>query len=113
MTPHKDLLSNYVSITPNPINATNQLTFQAVGHGDLTIHIPNEGHTSNIMLQDVLYARNIGITLVSIGLIDEAGYSMTFQWGMCTICNDYSHIIGKIPRCNGLYCVRVALATLP
>ena len=65
MTPHKDLLSNYISITLKPINAANQLTFWAIGCGDLTIHIPNNGRTSNIMLWDVLYAPDIGVTLVS------------------------------------------------
>ena len=54
MTPHKNLLLNYVSIAPKPINAANQLTFQAIGRGDLTIHIPNIGQTSNIMLWDIL-----------------------------------------------------------
>src|SRR5882724_7744715 len=78
MTPHKDLLSNFISIAPKPINAANQLTFRAIGRGDLTIHVPNNGQTSNIMLQDVLYAPDIGVTLVSIGLIDKAGYSVTF-----------------------------------
>jgi len=49
MTPHKDLLSNYVSIMPNPINMANQITFQEIRCGDLTIHVPNNGHTSKIM----------------------------------------------------------------
>ena len=78
MTPHKDHLTNYVSIVSKPINSANQLTFRAIGRGDLTIHVPNNGQTSNIMLQDVLYAPDIGVTLVSIGLIDKAGYSVTF-----------------------------------
>jgi len=78
MTPHKDLLSNYVSIMPKLINATNQLTFQPIGCRDLTIHVPNNGQTSNIMLRDVLYALDIGVTLVSIGLIEQAGYSVMF-----------------------------------
>jgi len=44
----------------------------------------------------------IGITLVSIGLINEASYSVTFQGGMCTICNKHDCIIGA-PRHNTLY----------
>jgi len=112
MTPHKDLLSNYVSIVPKPINSTNQLTFQEIRHRDLTIHMPNNGHTSNIMLWDVLYALDISITLVSIGLIDEVSYSMTLQGGMCTICNKHNCIIGAIPRHDGLYCVDTTRATI-
>ena len=60
----------------------------------------------------VLYALDIGITLVSIGLINEASYSVTFQGRMCTICNKHDHIIRAIPRHNGLYCVDTTSITV-
>jgi len=64
------------------------------------------------MLQDVLYTPDIGITLVSIGFINEASYSMTFQGRTCTIHDKHGHIIRAIPRCDGLYCVDTTRITV-
>ena len=72
------------------------LTFWAIRHGDLTIH--------------VLYTLDISITLVSIGLIVEDSYSVTFQGGMCTIHDKHNHVIGAIPRHDGLYHVNTTRA---
>src|SRR5882724_2802453 len=70
MTPHKDAQVNYEVIAPKPINAANQQTFRAIRWGDLPICIPNGPGSTHITL-----------TLVSIGLIDEAGYTMSFTSG--------------------------------
>jgi Pol polyprotein, beta-barrel domain/GAG-pre-integrase domain len=105
MTPYRHLLSNYVSITLKPINTANKHTFQAVGCGDLKINVPMDKRKATIMLKNVLFAPEIGMTLISIGLVDRAGYTATFGNGACTICDKNKRIIRRIPSKDGLYCV--------
>ena len=56
-----------------------------------------------IRLRNVLYAPNMGCTLISISQIDQAGYSVAFQNGKCVIRNQRNQIMAQIPRSNGLY----------
>ena len=105
MTPHKGALLNYTPIAPKPISTANQLTFHTFGHGGLPIHLPNGNNFTNITLRDVLYTLDIALTLVSIGLIDKAGYTVTFKGSMCTIRDTASKFIGSFPKQDGLYCV--------
>src|SRR5882724_12389992 len=88
---------------PKPINAANQCTFHAIWRGDLPIHVPNGQSFSNITLQDVLYTPDITQTLISIGLIDNAGYMVTFTNGTCTIHDTAHKTIGLFPKREGLY----------
>jgi len=85
MTPYRQSLVNYATITPKPINAANQLTFRAIGRGDLPIRVFNGPSFSNITLRNVLYTPDIAQTLVSVGLIDDAGYTVTFTGVTCII----------------------------
>ena len=103
MTPYRHLLSNYTPIAPKPINAANKHVFQAVGCGDLKIGIPNDDGKTVITLRNVLYAPDIGMTLISIGLAARAGYTATFGHGSCTICDRTRKVIGRVPFKNGLY----------
>jgi len=76
--PLQAAMVNYITIMPKPINTVNQHTFHAIGWGNLPICMPNgKGFT----LQDVLHTSDIAPTLVSVGLIDEAGYTVTFKDG--------------------------------
>ena len=111
MTPHKGALLNYVPIAPKPISVANHLTFHAFGHSDLPIHLPNGNKYTNVMHQDVLYTLDIALTLVSIGLIDKASYTMTFKGSMCTIHDTAGKVIGSFPKWDGLYCVDTHLET--
>ena len=45
----------------------------------------------------------MAFTLVSISWLDDAGSSITFSKGMCTIKNPNSQTMATIPRANGLY----------
>jgi hypothetical protein len=45
----------------------------------------------------------MAFTFISIGRLDQANCSVTFQRGMCTIQNSDGCIMGTIPRANGLY----------
>ena len=103
MTPLQESLTNYRAIAPKAINATNQLTFNAIGHGDHLIQVPNECSNSKILLRDVLHTPDIAQTLISIRLISDAGYSVTFKDGACTIRDSNGAIVGKIPEWDGFY----------
>ena len=103
MTPYRHLLSNYTAISPKSINAANKHTFQAIGCGDLKISVPMDNEKASITLKNVLFAPDIGMTLISIGLVDRAGYSATFGNGVCTIRDKTKRIVGKIPFTDGLY----------
>jgi len=87
MTPLRDSLAEYRAINPKPISTTNQRTFNAIGHSNLMIKVPNGNTHSKILLWDILHTPDIAITLISIRLVSNAGYSVLFRDGMCTICN--------------------------
>ena len=78
MSSYHDHFTNFKSIVPKAITAADKHTFEAIGKGDLTIFIPNGSSTTHILLCDVLYVPKMGITLVSIGKLDVAGYAALF-----------------------------------
>ena len=49
------------------------------------------------------------LTLVSIGLINKAGYTVTFKGGMCTICDTANKVIGGFPKQDRLYYINTHL----
>ena len=49
----------------------------------------------NITLFDILHTLDIAFTLVSVGLIDEARYTVTFKGGTCIICDTAHMMVGK------------------
>jgi hypothetical protein len=79
MTPDRHRLINYRTIPPKPISAANQESFSAIGVGEMMIQAPNGTTATKIRLQNVLYAPNMGCTLISISQIDQARYSVSFQ----------------------------------
>jgi len=79
-------------------------TFYAIGTGDMWIEVPNGGASNPILLQDALHAPDIGLTVVSIGRIANAGNSISFEGQECKIQNQKGNIIARIPTSvNGLY----------
>jgi hypothetical protein len=70
----------------------------------LIIEVPNGVNISKLTLTEVLYSPTVGYTLVSIGHLDELGYSITFADGTCTIQDPKDDIVGQIPKSGrGLY----------
>jgi transposase InsO family protein len=104
MTPSRQHLINYVEIPRRGIQAADNKIFEAVGKGDMHISIPN-GHnqTTRILARDVLYAPNLGITLISVGRITQAGFALTFRKLECRISDQKERRIGIIPLIKGLY----------
>jgi hypothetical protein len=103
MTPDRHRLINYRTIPPKPISAANQESFSAIGVGEMMIQAPNGTTATKIRLRNVLYAPNMGCTLISISQIDQAGYSVSFQDGKCIVRNPKNKIVAQIPRSKGLY----------
>jgi len=73
------------------------------GIGDVLISIPNGCTTTTICLTSVLYTPSIGVTLVSVGCIDDAGYMCLFGNGCCEICSSDRELVGVIPKRQALY----------
>ncbi len=95
----------YQPITPQPISAADNRVFYAIGTGTLQIKVPNgPSPAMPILLRKALYAPDIGVTVVSIGRIAKAGYTVFFDGGTCKIQNKNAKVIGQIPVSqNGLY----------
>ena len=92
-------------IEARPITAANNKVFHAIGMGDLQIHMPNGATSSRILLKDTLYAPDLCLTVVSIGRIVKAGYTVQFAGSSCDIKRgENGPIIGRIPAStNGLF----------
>src|SRR6266850_166893 len=94
----------YRVITPHPITTADKHTFYAIGTGDMRIEVPNGGASNPILLQDALHAPDIGLTVVSISRIANAGNSISFEGQECKIQNQKGNIIARIPTStNELY----------
>ena len=85
ISPYRDAFSNISDIPPRSLRAANKQSFSAVGKGDMVIDVPNGSSISQLKLTEVLYSPEAGYTLVSIGYLDEAGFTTTFANGKCVI----------------------------
>jgi len=67
------------------------------------IEVPNGKSTSHILLQDVLYAPKMGLTLVSISRIASAGFTTIFFQQTMKIFGPRKGQLGCIDVHHGLY----------
>jgi hypothetical protein len=101
MSPHCKSFVTYQSINAHPILTANNEVFHTIGMGDLQITVPNGSNSTNVLLRDTLHAPDLALTVVSIGQIVKAGYSVNFCDGMCKIKrDDDDETIGVIPASN-------------
>ncbi len=105
ITPYCEELSNFIEIPPKVFCAANKENFSATGMGDMTIDVPNGvSDASQLQLTEVLYSPEVGYTLVSVGKLDDHGFSATFAGGKCTIHNPDGELVGEVPKVGkGLY----------
>jgi hypothetical protein len=111
MSPYRHLFLNFEPITPKSITAADKGTFTAIGRGDIKITVPNGTKSVEILLKKVLYAPKMGLTLVSISKIDDAGYAILFRNKKCKIFTLTKKLIGSIPVYRGVYLVTHRSAT--
>src|SRR5271155_1901746 len=70
------------------------------------VYLPNEDSSPpRVLLKNVLYAPDMGVTLVSISRIAAAGSIVVFAGDTCRIYDKEWKIIGRIKVKGGLYCV--------
>ena len=71
--------------------------------GDLELELLNGSGKTKTIFKNTIHAPKMAFTLISISRLDRAGYSVTFNKGMCTIRNPQNSRIATIPHSNGLY----------
>ena len=71
--------------------------------GDLHIELPNGSGKTKVTFRNAVHAPSMAFTLISISRLDKAGYSVTFNKGMCTIRNPNAKTIATIPHRDRLY----------
>ena len=83
-----------------------------ISTGDLQIEVPNGQSTTKVLLQDALHAPGMGVTIVLISRITNAGCTVSFERDTYTIRNQHGVTIGVIPpSSNGIYKVKCAYVT--
>ena len=104
LSPYRDQFTSYQDIPPRPFTAANQQSFDATGTGDMVIEVPDGVDISKLALTEVLYSPEVGYTLISVGRLDDAGYTATFGQGKCEIRGSDGERIGAVPKSDrGLY----------
>jgi len=98
ISPYHDRFENFENIVPRHFCAANKQSFSTIGKGELVIDIPNGSETSQLRITGVLYLPKVSYTLVSVGRLDEAGFTTTFGGGKCVIRGPDNVKIGKVLR---------------
>jgi hypothetical protein len=109
MTLHQEHFITYQQIDPHPTMVADKGVFYTIGQGDICIQVPNEDKAMEVILRDTLYTLEMGLTVISVGRIANAGHTVAFEGNICKIKNQSGDIIGSIPAGpNGLYKVKRA-----
>ena len=104
ISPYRSDFTTFEPIPPKVLHAANKQGFCAIGKGEMVLDLPNGDTTSKLRLSEVLYSPEAGYTLVSIGRLNDAGFSATFASGRCVIRDDHGARVAEIPRNGkGLY----------
>ena len=104
LTPYRNALEHFVEIPPKLFQAANKQNLSAVGMEEMTIDIPNGTDMSKLWLTEVLYAPEVGYTLVSVERLDEKGFEPTFSHGKCVIHRPKGEHVGVVSKTwQGLY----------
>lgn len=106
ISPYKSNFTSIQAIPPGNLCAANKHKFSAVGIGELTIDVPNGVNSLKLELHKVLYLPEVGYTLISIGRLDDQGFTMTFGNKKCIIKGPDGDQVAEIPKdSKGLYCL--------
>ena len=112
MSPFRKQFVTYRPIDTRLITAANNKVFHAIGMGDLQIEVPNGTTSNKVLLKDTLHALDLCLTVVSIGRIVKASYTVQFVGNSCKIKGGQDdHVIGRISvGANGLFRVEHTFA---
>ena len=100
--PDRERFTNYQQINHN-ITTADGRTVKAIGMGDMHVELPNGSKKTKTIFKNAIHAPEMAFTLISISRLDKAGYSVTFNKGMCTIEDKNGRVIATIPHSDGLY----------
>jgi hypothetical protein len=104
ISPYREDFESFTEIPPMSFSAANKQKFSALGRGEMVVNIPNGVEISQLRLTEVLYSPEVGYTLISIGRLDENGFSATFGDGKCVIRGPDDEHVGTISKNKrGLY----------
>ena len=78
LSTYHDQFTTYHDINPNSFTAANKQKFLAIGAGDMVIDVPDGLDISKMKLTEVLYSPEIGYTLISVGHLDDEGFTAIF-----------------------------------
>ena len=76
---------DFIDIPPKIFRIANKQSFSATGIGNLIVDLPNGHGTSKLGLTDVQYSSEVAYTLVSVGNLDDRGFTVNFGDGKCVI----------------------------
>ena len=85
MSPNRERISEFRTITLKRVKAADKTIFMATGVGCMKIDIPNGRDSTTVTLKDVLYCPDLGYTLVSLAKCDAAGFTVTLKDKSCCI----------------------------
>ena len=100
---HKTYHENFNNFTEIPLReflAANKQSFSAIGKGKMVIDVPRDTDVLKLWLTEVLYSPEVSYTLVSIGRLDEKGFSATFSSRKCAIHGPKGEQVNEIPKTN-------------
>jgi len=98
ISPCRDQFEKFQEIPPKAFCAANKQSFSAIGKGELVIDIPDGADVSQLRLMEVLYSPKVGYTLVSVGQLDDLGFTLTFGNKRCVIYGPDGEKVGVIPK---------------
>jgi len=99
ISPYKADFISYTTLSlPLYLNAANQHKFPAIGTGTLVVRTPVNGRESVLSLYDALYAPSVGYTLVSLGALDEEGYTSHIGDGHLKLTSPSGELIANVAR---------------
>jgi len=108
ISPYQNQFKNYELIEPQHFRAANKQTFSTTRKEELIIDLPiGDGGITQLCLLNVLYSAEVGYTLVSVGKLNDAGFTATFGGGKCTIKRhdrDVEEVVGVVQKTlTGVY----------
>ena len=106
ISPYWDDLIDFVDTPPKSFCAANKQSFSATGAGKLIVDLPNGLGRTKLKLTEVQYSPDVAYTLVSVGYLDDEGFSVKFGGRKCKITDPNGVIVGQVPKNKkGLYWV--------
>ena len=94
--PDRKKFINYQTISGCEIVTADRSALKALGIGDMPIYLPNGDKKTQSLLKDVVHTPEMAFTLILVRHLDDTNCTILFNYGICTIKNPASHVMGMI-----------------